>query len=101
VITLFWPAMTALALAILVGAWAVVTGVSEIVAAIHYRREIRGEVLLALVGLVSVLAGIAILVWPTIVVLTIAIVAGVYAFAAGVLLVVFALRLRRLTAHGT
>jgi uncharacterized membrane protein HdeD (DUF308 family) len=36
------------------------------------------------VGLVSVLAGIAILVWPTIGILSIAIIAGIYALIAGV-----------------
>jgi uncharacterized membrane protein HdeD (DUF308 family) len=101
VTTLVWPAITALALALLVGAWVVVTGVADIVAAIRYRRQIRGEVLLGLVGLVSVVAGIAILVWPAIGVLTIAIVAGIYALVAGVLLIALALRLRRVTAQPT
>jgi uncharacterized membrane protein HdeD (DUF308 family) len=41
------------------------------------------------------------LVWPTIGVLTIAIVAGIYALVAGVMLIAFALLLRQLTVPGT
>jgi uncharacterized membrane protein HdeD (DUF308 family) len=45
-----------------------------------------------------VAAGLAILVWPAIGVLTIAVIARVYAQFAGVLLIALALRMRRLVA---
>lgn len=38
IVTIVWPAITVLALALLVGAWALVTGVSEIAAAIRLRN---------------------------------------------------------------
>jgi uncharacterized membrane protein HdeD (DUF308 family) len=99
ILALVWPGITALALAIPVGAWAVVSGIAEITAAVRYRGQIRGGAVLGvLVGILSVAAGLAILVWPAIGVLTIAVIARIYAQFAGVLLIALALRMRRLVA---
>lgn len=99
IIALVWPAITALALAMLVGAWAVVTGAAEIAAAVRLRRRIRNELLLALAGLASVVASVVVLAWPAIGAVTIALVIGVYALVAGVFLLTLAARLRRLASH--
>jgi uncharacterized membrane protein HdeD (DUF308 family) len=59
-VALTWPGITTIVLAILVGAWAVVTGIGEILAAVRtLRTERRGGLLLA--GLLSVVAGVLIL----------------------------------------
>jgi uncharacterized membrane protein HdeD (DUF308 family) len=83
----------------LVVAWALVTGVAEISAAIRLRRAIRDEWLLALAGIFSVLLGLA-LIWllfvnPAATLLSVAWLIAIYAFAAGVALIALALRLRR------
>ena len=95
VVAVVWPGITVLALAILVGAWALVTGISEIVAAIRLRHRIRGEAWLALGGLISVVAGLFILFRPLAGAVGIAIVLGCYALVFGILLIVTGIRLRR------
>jgi uncharacterized membrane protein HdeD (DUF308 family) len=57
VLTFVWPDITTLAPLWVIAAWALVTGVLEIVAAIRLRREIDGERMLALSGVLTVLFG--------------------------------------------
>ncbi len=91
-----WPEITAAVLATVVGAWALIGGVLTIVAAIRFRRAIRGEFFLGVAGALSAAAGLLILFRPDAGARAIALVIGVYALIAGVLLVLFALRLRRI-----
>jgi uncharacterized membrane protein HdeD (DUF308 family) len=96
VLALVWPGTTVLVLATLVGAWAVVTGIAEIVAAVRLRKQITGEAFLIVAGALSVIAGILVLVHPIAGVLGIAVLIGVYAVLYGVMLIVLAFRLRGL-----
>jgi len=95
VLAALWPAVTALALVLLAGVWAIVTGVLEIVAAVWLRRELTGEWVLALLGALSVVAGVLILLRPDVGALALATVLGVYALLAGVVLLVAAWRVRK------
>ncbi len=95
VLAFVWPALTTLALLYLIAAWAIVTGVLEIVAAIHLHRA-HGEWLLVLNGILSVLFGLFVIVWPGAGVLTLLWMIGVYAIVFGVVLLVLAFRLRNL-----
>jgi uncharacterized membrane protein HdeD (DUF308 family) len=92
-----WPALTALALLYLIAAWAIVTGVLEILAAVHLHRA-HGEWLLVLNGVLSVLFGFLVIVWPGAGLLTLLWLIGTYAIVFGVVLLVLAFRLRNL--HG-
>jgi uncharacterized membrane protein HdeD (DUF308 family) len=96
VISLVWPDITALALLLLIAIWAITTGIVEISAAIRLRRVIDNEWWLALSGVVSILAGIVLLVQPGAGALAIAIVIGIYAILFGLVLIGLGLRLRRM-----
>jgi uncharacterized membrane protein HdeD (DUF308 family) len=99
VLAFIWPSATALALVIFIGAWAIVTGVFEIAAAIKLRKEITGEWMLALSGMLSVVFGVLVFAFPGAGAVGIAWVLGAYTVAAGVVLVALGVRLRtKLTA---
>jgi uncharacterized membrane protein HdeD (DUF308 family) len=83
VLTFLWPGVTALALVFFIAAWAVATGVIEIVAAIRLRKVIQGEWLLALSGALSVAFGVLVFAFPAAGAVGIAFVLGIYAIAAG------------------
>ena len=93
--TLFVPLATALALLWVVAAWAVVSGAFEIAAAVRLRREIRGEWLLVLSGALSLFLGLMLVLMPGIGLLTLAWMVGAYLLASGLVLLLFAFRLRR------
>jgi uncharacterized membrane protein HdeD (DUF308 family) len=94
VLALIWPGISAVALAIVIGVWALVTGFIEIFSAVRQRRERRRPALLLLVGLASVLAGAVILAWPVHGAVALATLVGGFAVVYGILLAVLALRLR-------
>jgi uncharacterized membrane protein HdeD (DUF308 family) len=82
VLTLLWPAITALVLVVMIGAWAVLTGLLDVWAA----ARLRGQRLLAVVGVLSVIAGVIVLIRPDVGAIAIARVIGVYAIVIGVLM---------------
>jgi uncharacterized membrane protein HdeD (DUF308 family) len=94
VLTFIWPGAATLALLIIIGAWAFVTGVFEIVAAIRLREEIEGEWLLLISGLLSVLFGIVLAIWPAAGLVAVTWLIGAYSIIFGILLMVLGFRLR-------
>lgn len=93
-ITLFVPGLTLFFLVYMVGAWAIMTGVFEIAAAIRLRKHISGEFLLGLMGVLSIAFGIMIFAAPIAGAIVIAWWLGAYALIFGVLVLALAFRLR-------
>ena len=99
VLILTWPSITALGLLYLIAAWAILTGIFKIVAAIRLRRHIIGEWLLLLSGAASVVCGVVLFFMPGSGALAVLFWIGAYAVTIGLFLVVVALRLRRWVAQ--
>jgi uncharacterized membrane protein HdeD (DUF308 family) len=97
IITFVWPGITALALLFVIAAWALLTGVMQIMAAVRLRRELEGEWLLGLNGALSVLFGVLLVITPGAGALVITWLIGWWAVVFGVLLLVLAWRVRKLT----
>jgi uncharacterized membrane protein HdeD (DUF308 family) len=92
----FVPGITLAFLIFLVAAWAIITGVLEISAAIRLRRHIPGEWLLIIAGVISILFGIMLYIAPIAGAIVIVWWLGAYALIFGILLLILAFRLRSL-----
>ncbi len=99
VVTFMFPAISALALLVVIAAWAIVTGLVEIYSGIELRRQIEGEGWLIVGGALSVAFGVLLLSAPGPGLVTIAWLIGIYALAFGIAMLVLAFRLRRLIAR--
>jgi uncharacterized membrane protein HdeD (DUF308 family) len=93
-VALAWPGVTALVLLYVVAIWAILSGVAEVIAAVALRREIEGEWVLFLVGVLSVVLGVAMAVLPGVGILSLIWLLGLYALAIGVAMIVLAFRVR-------
>jgi uncharacterized membrane protein HdeD (DUF308 family) len=95
-IALLWPGIGALALTLIVAAWALATGVLEIIMAVRLRRVISGEWLLILSGVLSIALAVVVALYPGVGALALIWWMGAYALAYGVVMLTLALRIRRL-----
>lgn len=96
VIAAILPGVTALFLLTLIGAWAIVTGAAEIVAAYRLRKAISGEWLLALQGIISIAFGLYVWIFPGAGALAVVWLIATFAIASGVILLMLAFRMRSL-----
>jgi len=89
------PGITAVALLILIAAWAVATGILEIIAAIRLRKQISGEWVLVVSGLLSIAFGVLMFLFPRAGALAVVIWIGAYAIVLGILMIALGLRLSK------
>ncbi len=88
------PGLTAFALLYLIAAWAVVTGVLELFAAVELRKVIEGELMLVLAGMASIAFGVLMMMRPAAGALALVWLIGGYALVFGALLIGLGIRLR-------
>jgi uncharacterized membrane protein HdeD (DUF308 family) len=99
-VTFLWPKISALALLFVIAAWAIVTGLASIFAAVRLRRQIRGEWLMAVGGALSVAFGVLLAMFPGPGALAVVLWIGAYAIVFGTILLALAFRLRSLRKLG-
>jgi uncharacterized membrane protein HdeD (DUF308 family) len=94
-LTFVWPEMTALVLLMFIASWAIVVGVLQIWGAIRLRKEIEGEWLLALSGVLSVAFGVIMFAQPGAGALAVVWLIGWFAIFAGCVYIALAFRLKQ------
>jgi uncharacterized membrane protein HdeD (DUF308 family) len=87
-VALIWPGITALAFLYLLAAWAILTGILEIVAPLSFPMSGGRAALMVLTGLISIVFGILIAAQPSSGLLAVVWLIGVYAILLGIMYVV-------------
>lgn len=95
IIAFVWTGITAIVLLYLIAAWALVTGVLELLAGFRLRGHLANEWLLLLSGAASIIFGVILIARPAAGALALLWVIGIYALIFGVLVLFLAFRLRR------
>jgi uncharacterized membrane protein HdeD (DUF308 family) len=88
------PGITAFALLVVIAAWAIVSGGIELMAAYQLRDVLRREWLLALDGVISILFGLVLIVFPGAGALAVVWLIGAFAIVTGVITIMVAFRMR-------
>jgi len=95
VLALAWPGATALVLVLIVGSWAVVTGLFEVVAAFQAGEAAGTRALYVLGGLVSVAFGVVLFARPGVGALSLALLFGLFNLVYGISALTQGIELRR------
>lgn len=93
-LAVLWPASTALAFVWLIGVWAILSGVLEIISAIRLRKLIEHEWAMGIAGALSIAFGLLMLYRPIAGGVAVVWYLGAYALLFGVLMIVLGFRLR-------
>lgn len=94
-VALFWPGITALALLYVIAFYAILFGITGIIGGIRFRKVPEsGWVWSVLAGVVAVLFGIVLLIFPGEGILSLIVLLGIYAILFGVLLIILAFQAR-------
>lgn len=99
-IVLKWPAISLLLLVIIIGIWAIISGIAQIITAFFVRQQIKNEWLMALSGLISLLFGLLLFSWPISGIIVLSWLIGFYALLLGIFLIVFGFQVKTYLAKG-
>jgi len=98
IVTFAWPGLTALSQLYLVAFWALAMGTFQVVAAVALRRELDGEFWMALGGVMSIVFGALLAVFPGEGLLSLVWLVGIWSVAFGVSSLGLAYRLHGINA---
>ena len=101
IVAFVWPGITAFAFLFLIAAWAIVTGIMEIVAAFVLPLGTGREWLLGLAGVASIIFGVLIAIRPVAGLVALVWLFGIYAIVFGILYIVGYFRTRSLASSQT
>ena len=87
--------ITVLSLGLLLGIFWLVDGISQVISAAEY-RDMPGRGWAFFSGILGIIAGLILLVWPAISILTLAILTGIWLIVVGIMQISVAVQLRRL-----
>ncbi len=93
-VAFLFPTFAVVVALYLIAAWAIITGILEIATAIQLRAEVTNEWAMALTGLISIVLGIILVLYPATGATAIVFVLGIYALIFGALMVYLAFRVR-------
>jgi len=92
IISFVWPSITALAVVFLVAAWAIVTGIAEIAFALAWPDTLWHPWLAALAGVLSIVFGFLLVMWPHSGAIALTWLVGIYAILYGAAQLYYAYR---------
>jgi uncharacterized membrane protein HdeD (DUF308 family) len=92
--SLLWPRVAAVMLVYYIGGWAILAGLFKTITAFRIRTELKGEWILGLSGLSSILVGLILILRPGAGVLAVAWLIGTLAIILGIFLTLLGLKFR-------
>ena len=96
ILVLVWPDISLAIFVIMVGVWAIITGILQIVSSVRHRAVPDSGWVWGIVGgALTILFGVVVLIWPGIGIVTIIWIIGIWAVVWGIALIVLGVRLRK------
>lgn len=96
IFALILPAVTLFVLIYIIAAWAVITGLMEIIAVFSVGWDEGTKLLIGLAGLVSIILGLIIFLYPSASLLVLSWLIGIYALLFGILLMIFGVQVKKM-----
>jgi uncharacterized membrane protein HdeD (DUF308 family) len=93
---MLWPKVAALMFVYYIAGWAMIAGLFKIITAFRIRREVKGEWILGLSGLISLLVGLILIIRPGAGVLAVAWLIGILAIILGIFQILLGLKFRKI-----
>jgi uncharacterized membrane protein HdeD (DUF308 family) len=94
--SMLWPKVAAVMLVYYIAGWAILAGLFKVITAFRIRNEVKGEWMLGLNGLVSILVGVILIFRPGAGVLAVAWLIGILAIIVGIFQLLFGLKFRKM-----